>query len=185
MPEINIKFSAVLFAALFLLPDASGLTLSVLIAAAAHEAGHLAAMYIRGVYPTSITVYPFGVDIITGDSLSSYRTDIFIAAAGCAVNLLLAVIFAPFIPVFAMCCVSLAVLNLLPIKSLDGGRILESVLLMCMEEERADAALYTASFIFIVLLWVASIYLLLFAPFNPTLFFLCIYLFAWIFLKKA
>ena len=185
MPEINIKFSTVLFVALFLLPDASGLTLSVLIAAAAHEAGHLAAMYIRGVYPTSITVYPFGIDIATRDSLSSYRTDIFIAAAGCAVNLLLAIISAPFISIFAMCCASLAVLNLLPIKSLDGGRILESVLLMHMEEEQAAAAIYAISFIFIVVLWVVSIYLMLFAPFNPTLFFLCVYLFALIFLKKT
>lgn len=185
MPDIKIKFSTVVFAALFLFPDASEFTVSVLSAAAAHEAGHLIAMYICGIHPKSITVYPFGVDITAGHSLSSYSTDIFIAAAGCAVNLLLTAVFFAVLPTFAMCCAVLAILNLLPIQSLDGGRIVECVLLMHKDEEQSACIVYTVSFIFIVILWIISIYLLLFAPFNPTLFFLCVYLFALIFLKKA
>lgn len=185
MPDIKIKFSTVVFAALFLFLDASEFTVSVLAAAAVHEAGHLIAMYLSGIHPKSITVYPFGVDITAGHSLSSYRTDIFVAAAGCAVNLLLTAVFFAVLPTFALCCAVLAILNLLPIKSLDGGRIVECVLLMHKDEEQTARIVYTVSFIFIVILWMISIYLLLFAPFNPTLFFLCVYLFALIFLKKA
>ncbi|MHB1151207.1 MAG: metalloprotease [Eubacteriales bacterium] len=184
MPDIKIKFSTVVFAALFLFMDASEFAVSVLAAAAVHEAGHLTAMYICGIHPKSITVYPFGVDITAGHSLSSYRADIFVAAAGCAVNLLLTVIFFAVLPTFALCCAVLAVLNLLPIKSLDGGRIVECVLLMHKDEEQTARIVYTVSFISIVILWIFSVYILLFA-FNPTLFFLCVYLFALIFLKKT
>jgi stage IV sporulation protein FB len=90
-----------------------------------------------------------------------------------------------FIPMFAMCCAVLAVFNLLPIKSLDGGRIVECALLMRMGEDEAARVIYVLSFIFIVILWIISVYLLLYAPFNPTLFFICVYLFAAIFLKKV
>jgi stage IV sporulation protein FB len=79
----------------------------------------------------------------------------------------------------------LAVFNLLPIKSLDGGRIVECALLMRMGEDEAARVIYVLSFIFIVILWIISVYLLLYAPFNPTLFFICVYLFAAIFLKKV
>lgn len=184
LPSIHIKFSAVVFAALFLLLETSEFTVSLLAAAAAHEAGHLIAMIVSGNRPKSITVYPFGIDIASGHSLCSYRTDIFISAAGCAVNLLLSAVFFAVLPTFAQCCAVLFLLNILPVKSLDGGRIVECFLLLRMDQDRAEGILYVTSFIFIVLLWMLSIYLLLFAPFNPTLFFICVYLFALIFLKK-
>lgn len=185
MPKIDIKFSAVLFAALLLLLDPTDTVIMISAAAAAHEAGHIAAMYLCGIRPKSITVYPFGADIATGESLSSYRTDMLVAAAGCAVNLVLAAVTFFAAPSFAICCAVLAALNLLPIKTLDGGRIVECALLMHFSEEETARAVYVLSFIFIFLLWVASVYLLLFYPFNPTLFFICVYLFSVIFLKQG
>ena len=184
MPKINIKFSTVLFAALFLFLDTAKIAVPLFAASAVHEAGHIAAMYLCGIRPTTFTVYPFGVDINTGDTLSSYRSDILVATAGCAINLLLAAVTFTFIPAFAMCCTVLAVLNILPIKSLDGGRIVECALLLRMGEDEAARVVYVLSFLFIVMLWIISVYLLFYAPFNPTLFFMCVYLFASIFLKK-
>lgn len=182
--KIDIKLSAVIFASLFIILDASGTALPVMAAALLHEAGHLAAMYLLKIKPDSITVYPFGADIVVGQAISSYRDDIIIAAAGCAVNIVLAAVTFAFLPVFSGCCALFAAMNLLPIKSLDGGRILECVLLLKTSSDRAEPLIKAVSFFFIMPLWAASIYLLFYWPNNPTLFFVCVFLFASIFIKK-
>ena len=135
--KIDIKFSAVVFACFFIVFDTTGTALPVMAAALLHEAGHLAAMYLLKIKPTAITIYPFGADIAVGQAISSYRDDIIIAATGGAVNIFLAAVTFTFMPVFSGCCALFAAMNLMPIKSLDGGRIFRSFLQVFTDRRRA------------------------------------------------
>ncbi len=94
-----------------------------------HEAGHiLAALYFR------VPVREFGLAFAGAYTRRAYATrrrhEILIAAAGPAMNLLLVIPFL-FLPQYgaqlALCNLLLGIINLLPIPSSDGLRILKAI----------------------------------------------------------
>jgi Zn-dependent proteases len=172
---------------MFLL-DFSSFAFLMLTAALIHEFGHLAAMFICGVKVERITVYPFGLDIRTSSQIKSYKQDLFIKSAGIFVNisaalLCLAVKENLYISFFMMSNIMFAVLNILPINSLDGGEILESLLLMYMNPNTVMKIMKPVSFVFIVILWIVAVYVLFYTNYNFSLLILCMYLFTSIFLN--
>ena len=184
MPEIKVKLSSVIYFFLILLSGGVFGAVSALAAAAVHEAGHLAAMRACGCGVKSITLYPFGADIRESGGVRSYKTDMLVALAGPLANLAAALFVFGLFPLFSVYCVVYALFNLLPVRMLDGGRALESLLLCRFEQHTADSVMKAAAAVTLVPLWVASVYLLLFYPHetNPTLFLLCLFLFTSTFL---
>ena len=158
----------------------------ILTAAAIHELGHLAAMYICGVKIDRITVYPFGLDIRVSPRLISYKRELLIKSAGIAVNIIAALCCLPFnAVVFLFANITLALLNIIPITSLDGGGILEIILSMRLDPMRVTVIMKAVSFVFIVILWVIAVYVLFYTNYNFSLLILCIYLFVSIFLNAT
>lgn len=103
------------------------------LSAALHEFGHIFAFTACGAPPERVEVFPFGICALPGDTLKlTPKQEIFCAAAGPTVNLLIAAATAalPFslsnetARYTLYCNLSLMILNLLPILPLDGGRIL-------------------------------------------------------------
>ena len=96
-----------------------------------HELGHIAAARISNVRFRELRLSPFGASLLPLSNLGSFSSEIFICASGPAVNLLCALItlstplrsFA-FGELFILSSLFLGILNLLPISSFDGGRIL-------------------------------------------------------------
>ena len=157
----------------------------ILISAAIHECGHIAAMMICGVKIDKITVYPFGADIRVKPRMMSYKQELLIKSAGILVNLIAALCCLPFQAVFFLFTnITLALLNMMPITSLDGGDILEIILSMFLYPTRAAKIMKTVSFIFIVILWVIAVYVLFYTNYNFSLFIICVYLFVSIFIKS-
>lgn len=93
-----------------------------------HELGHLIMMLIFRKKPRKIELGYFGMKIISGERMVSPLSDILIAAAGPAVNILLSYVFHLLkMHNMAQINLALAIFNLLPVNVLDGGRILSAV----------------------------------------------------------
>ena len=160
-----------------------------ILAASLHEFGHLFIAKALRIKIKRIFFDFSGVRIAVDSNITSYRSEILLALAGPAVNILLATltsyivlrdrsteevitatekflstgnptikgIYGFFI---AASCIQ-AIINLLPIKSFDGGRILYCVVSLIINERIADKTLSLTSGVFAFLLWTISLYLML------------------------
>ena len=145
--EIQISVPFLCGLILFLLVDRTGLGGQMVLAALSHEIGHLLAMTVLGEQPQKIVSGSFGIRIEKrpGTRLS-YHKEILIYAAGPAVNLLAAGLFAGH-PAVCRVHLLLGIFNLLPVGVLDGGQILRCFLQKRMEISRADFWQRTISFL--------------------------------------
>lgn len=152
-----------------------------------HEMGHYVAAQLAGVAVERITVYPFGADMVLSSPLRSYKKDIMIAAAGAGVNLLLAcgTRMAGGDSFFVACNLGLAVMNLLPIRGLDGGVILSALCSRIFSPWCAERAIKATSFLCLFFLWIVAVYLLLVLQGDPSLFVIVCALFVSAFLPRG
>ncbi len=135
--NVKIKVSAgavLLLAALYFVLDWDGLS-ALLLAAAAHEAGHFAALYFTGGRVSSVRADVCGAVIERSGSTSTLEEVICAAAgplAGVAYALLAArlgtALGSRMLTASAGMSLVLSAFNLLPAPPLDGGRIAEALL---------------------------------------------------------
>ncbi len=174
---------------LFLLwMEPSGYTLLPLLAALCHELGHVLALRLTGRRITYLRIYPFGFDLRT-EGMGSYRADLLVHGGGILCNLLLCLLFAPHLEytgaaVFFTSNLLLALLNLCPVETLDGGAILSALLGLFLPPQRAYGILRKVSFVSLLLLWLFATYLLFFTCTDLSLFSMTLYLFACLFLGE-
>ena len=148
-----------------------------LLAAVIHEAGHFLALLFCGVGLRDISFSPAGFTITHGETLSFAKENICLLA-GIFMNLL----FAPFgllvgQPVFSAANLTLALLNILPIASFDGGRLLKNLLSLFLDPYPVSLLCAFLHWLFLFLLWAFGIFLLLFTGYNYSLFLTVICLF--------
>ena len=161
---------------LFLL-NGTAVTLLMLLAATLHEAGHITAAISLGAKIRRFDVELWGGKIIYGGNLS-YRDEAVIALSGIALNLL--TFATAFLLVgdsslglfFALANLAFAVLNLLPIKTLDGYVALNACLYAVTEQEKADSALKGLNSAFMLILCAAICCLVPLSGFNSSVLFL-------------
>lgn len=136
--HIKIRVSFSFFAALSLLicTDKKGTAILCLIACFLHELGHLAVLFGEGNIPRTIAFRAGGIRLDCGNNRS-----IPALLGGCLANFLL---FSLFIisgkenQLFAIINLLTAALNLLPIRPLDGGLLLEQFLCRHIRAESVD-----------------------------------------------
>ncbi len=150
-----------------LLSDRAGLGLVTLMAAAVHEGGHLIAA--RGMHiPLSLLRMDLlGARLDVSGRVLSYGEEWLLCAAGPVASLLFAAAAAPFwrtceyAALFSCASLILGLLNLLPVRTFDGGRMLESTLLSFFGERVARRVMRGCTFLFLFLIWAGAVYLLL------------------------
>ena len=120
-PRIEVSPGAAVALAVLVCIDPAALCAPFLLAAAMHEGGHLAALRLCRVPVRRLHIGLGGAVLETG--LRGAREEVLCAAAGPAVNLLLAAVLWRAQPVFALINLLLGAWNLLPVFPLDGGRI--------------------------------------------------------------
>ncbi len=186
--KIRVSFPTIIFFATLFCINADIITFIPFFCALMHETGHIIVMKKCGIKVYEIKILPFGIDIKKQQSITSYKTDIFVGIAGIAVNMLL-IFLSIFLPqnnitqTFVLSNLILIFINVLPIKTLDGGQILEKFIAYKSDIQTAEKIVSIASFICLLLVGSVSIWILLYSSYNFTLFLMCIYLFFGIFIK--
>ena len=191
--KIRYSITLPLLAALILLSPRPAHTLLALSAASIHELGHLLAALRLNIPISSLTFELLGARININGQLCSYRDETLLCLAGPAANAvcgILSLISIAFfgehelIAFFSVASFSLCFLNLLPIRSFDGGRVLGCILCRFSAPRCADATLDILSFICCFLLWCISVYMLLRAGVSLSLFIFSVSLFSRLFILK-
>ncbi len=150
-----------------LLTDRSLLCLSAFLAASFHELGHLCAAKALRIPIRSLRLDLLGARMDAAGRMLSYGEEWLLCAAGPIFSFVLSACLSVFWEVSRfsqlLSCASfvLGLLNLLPIRSFDGGRMLASALSASFGETVSDYVLKLCSFLCLFLLWAVSVYFLL------------------------
>lgn len=171
--RLKLRFSFPAVLALLICTDGEGTALLCLMASLLHEMGHLIIMLIEKKPPSEIILYGGGIHIHGGSR--SFLS----ASGGCLMNILLFVLFRFILPdtgnlrLFAVINLILCAVNLLPVKELDGRRILECCFIGAMSPERAMIAVDIAERVALVLVLPAVIILVFsgYMSFSAIIFF--------------
>ena len=147
-----------------------------------HEAGHVFVMLCLKTEIEQLTLLPFGIDIKRRDKFISYPKEAAIALAGPSVNILVFFIFAEY-RFFAYINLLYALINLIPVKGLDGGNALEAFLLSRWDFAIIQRVMKTLSFVFLILLWILGVYILFILEGNISIFALSLFLFVTVIMK--
>lgn len=187
-PSVTVSPLAFVFAGI-LFADGTFFALLTFAAAAVHELGHLAAAFFTRAPVKKIELLPLGAVITLGEPCS-YAAEIAVKLAGGAANLAAAALCA-FIRgavsptgaadvaavYFIICCLALAGFNLLPIRTLDGGEAMYSLLCIRFGPDTAGGVMRVVSLCALLPLWTVSGWILFYTGYNLTLLLLCGWLF--------
>lgn len=180
--RVRVSVHPLAAAGMFLLFFATprGAAFAVLSSVVLHELGHGAAALLLGREIRSVRLLPSGISLGLSPP-ASYREELFIAAAGPFMNLCygaLAVLLPPELrEAVTALSLFLAVLNLLPIRSLDGGRILYALLAPRLGEGAAEGVLRFFDGVCLLMLFILALYLFFYTAANLALLFFCACLF--------
>lgn len=195
IPRLIISLPSLIFWLAVAAFDRSLQTAAALIAALLHEGGHAAVIGLCGIRITGVTVLPYGLEMTTDRPPYSFYEEIAVNAAGCAVNLLTCPLFhlignaahgdlGYFFHLLSASSLTLGILNAFPIVSLDGGCVLDSALSIFLSSDTAYRTVRAVSFVFLILLWILATYVFMFSGYNYSLFAMCVWLFARIFIGQ-
>ncbi len=142
-PEFDIAAEGYLFVAALLLLLPVQWVFAAIAAAAVHELGHLAALWMCDVDVWKIQVGLAGARIKTGPI--GQRQEMICAFAGPFAGLLLC-LFWKWIPRVAIWALAQSVFNLLPIYPMDGGRILKAFVHLRGKHESLEKSVANEAF---------------------------------------
>ena len=171
---------ALIYLAWLLLSDKSGIAAMSLLAAALHELGHLAAAKWMHIPIHAMRFDLLGARIDVKGRILSYGEEWLLCMSGPLASLVFSLVGALFWShgklaiVFSCASLLLGLLNLLPIQTFDGGRMLECALLSFTTPQKAGSILRGCTFLFLWLLWAFSAYLIIKIADGISLFFFTI-----------
>ena len=174
--------------------DPTGGVLNGLLAAVAHELGHLLEMARQDSLPQRISFKMFRVDMIDDHrNERSYQKDLRIILAGPGLNFLLAALCFPvylilsyqWLGMFFSANLLVGFFNIQPIVTLDGGAALYAFLSVKLGEKRATFWTNFFSFAILVPLAALGFWILLRNPYQFSLLLISIYLMGVLVLQKT
>ena len=136
------------------------LLLSLMLSVMVHELSHIVMLKCVGGKVEGLNFHAAGLEIVCQTQLLSYRREFISAAAGPLGSLLLAVIAARF-EAYTLAGVSLTLglYNLLPVKILDGGKMLYCIAARFTDWELAEKTVFVSSMVTILALGIVGVWL--------------------------
>ena len=190
MKKIKFGIGSALMLTASLISEKGELIAIYLVAALIHELGHLFAAKLRGIKVERIEFGFSGARIIVDRGLCSYSSEAILALFGPLANLIaaaLVMVYAVFwgcspegilmsgieymesggmdivgiLGFFAASSIVQAAVNLLPVRSFDGGRILYCILAEAFCEDTAERWIAVGTAFSTFILWTVALYLML------------------------
>lgn len=192
--KISLSFPLVCALSIVFVLDKTSLGAISCVCAVCHELGHIIAMKMLNTTTNNIRLSLFDANI--NDNYKHRRTlpsELFVILSGVAVNLTLCLVsfvvykntnINEFLS-FSTANMFLAVFNLLPVESLDGGNAIYVILIKFVEEQTAETILQIISFVILLPLATIGFIILIKSQYNFTLLFTSCYLMSIIVLKKS
>ncbi len=184
-PRISVSLpSVLLFSALFYL-DSQNLMIYFVAAAVLHECGHFLAVKLCGGRIEMLRLSLIGAEIVlAGTPMLPHSKEVAIALAGpamsvlgaAAASLLGTLLFYDDLYVFAGVSLLLGLFNLLPVRILDGGRAISSILELHLGQERADSIAFLLSLLGCMLITSFGVYVFMSTGYNITMLFIAVFL---------
>ena len=175
--RLLIQPLAIIYLLCMLTVDKSGIAAMSLLAAALHEVGHLIAARFLKIPIRAMRLDLLGARIDVKGRILSYGEEWLLCMAGPLSSLAFSLVGSLFwshsklAVAFSCASLLLGLLNLLPIQTFDGGRMLECALLSFTTPQKVGSILRGCTFIFLWLLWAFSAYLMIKIADGISLFF--------------
>ncbi len=174
--SVSVYFAALLTFLFALFPG--GYAPLGLLCCVLHETGHLIFIKFCGGKIKAINFGVYGMRITPAANLNlSPLKEAAVCFGGPLVNLILfSLSFLAESRAFAAINLAMALFNLLPIESTDGGNILYNILMYKTGEEKAKAALKIMSAVFLFFVYILGFIILFKTKYNFTLLIVAVYL---------
>ena len=186
----SLRFSVHPFAAagifllLFAVPREQ--SFSVIVVTVLHEIGHGTAALLLGKRIEKITLMPVGINMKLS-AASSYAEEMLIAFAGPLENIFI-ILCSRYFPcaenIRLFSEITLAV-NMLPMATLDGGRIISSAASFIFGEGVGEKVVKFTTAVSLFFIWMLAVYIFFYTAENATLLIFCSYHFAGYLLQKS
>ena len=174
---IKIDFWFVALVTFFLLTDQTGVSAFALLSCFIHELGHLVMFFAVGYTPKALVFELTGIRLIKPEQALTPWRDVLVQLAGSATNLLVFFLLSGTLnavsiwSIFATIHLLLGIFNLLPLKSLDGGKLLSLLCLRFLGERATEVISSTADILTTALLFGIALYSLFTGERNTTFLF--------------
>ncbi len=195
MPRIKISPISFLYIALLAVSGTPHL-FPLFCAIALHEAGHLSLAALLGLKIKSLDLSLLGARITTASELS-YTEEFLFALGGPLFSFLGFSLTLPaalkyeslpfsqdFMLPFSLICACLLIFNLLPLQSLDGGRMLASLALSLFSLSFAVKLMRAMTILTLLCLWLLSVYMMLRIAQGLPMFVFCVIFFIKCFIRN-
>ncbi len=190
--RIYISIFALVLVPIIIISEDAPFFFVALVGALMHEFAHIAAMKMYGAKLERVSVYPCGADIRADTSSLTYRKEAAVFLSGPFMSLVLAAVSFVFygycggmyLLSFALSNTAFFVVNILPVRGLDGGRTLEALLSEKYDIDLTQRICETVSTVFFAVLCALALSLLFLSGYNLSLVFVCSYLFLAGFVKQ-
>ncbi len=170
--NISVSPSVIIMISIYAISGTLKSTGIPLLAAAIHELGHIICANIFSIPIKKFRLNLFGALIETDPLNCSYKKEAILSAAGPLANIICSLlVLALFdrgffvtsrgLQYFFISSLSFAFINLLPIDSFDGGRLLSCILLQWLTPEAVGKILKYLSIFFFFIIWSFSVYLIM------------------------
>ena len=188
--RIKLEIGAILMAAVMIMTDRAEILLIFYFSALLHETGHLIAAKLLGIKIKEIKIDFSGARICMEERLVSYKKELILSLSGPLVNFIcVTACIAAFVLLklspeeltartgalllegeqscvgyvgfFALSSFLQGAVNLLPIRTLDGGRMLYCIIAMIFNESIAERVIDVFSALSALVLWTVALYLML------------------------
>lgn len=150
--------------------------LPAVVAVIIHEAGHFIAGAALGLKAEAVTLSPLGADIRYAGVIP-YKTDVLAAFAGPLLSVVSAFAFRFISHEYFAVSLIYGLLNFLPAPCFDGDRIARGIVYGGFPYAFADVICSVINTVFLILLYLFSVFLLLCTSFNASLLLICAYIF--------